>query len=51
VIVFANTPRAQVHALTDGHTVQLLPSAQDHKQLLDGDKGTAWAKNIKLVII
>jgi len=25
--------------ITDGHTVELLPAAQDHKRLLDGDRG------------
>ncbi len=25
--------------ITDGHTVELLPAAQDHKRLLEGDKG------------
>ena len=28
-----------VMAIVDGHTAALLPSAQDHKRLLDGDKG------------
>ena len=26
-------------AFTDGHTVRLMPPAQDHKRLLDGDRG------------
>jgi len=25
--------------ITDGHTVEILPAAQDHKRLLEGDKG------------
>ena len=28
-----------MHAFTDGRTVRLLPSAQDHKQVYDGDMG------------
>ncbi|MCQ4765722.1 phosphoribosylamine--glycine ligase, partial [Cloacibacillus evryensis] len=28
-----------VLALTDGKTVRILPSSQDHKRALDGDKG------------
>jgi phosphoribosylamine--glycine ligase len=30
---------ASVHAITDGKNVQLLPSAQDHKRIGDGDTG------------
>ena len=30
---------ASVLALTDGHTLILLPACQDHKRALDGDKG------------
>jgi phosphoribosylamine--glycine ligase len=30
---------ASVHAITDGERVQILPSAQDHKRIGDGDTG------------
>ncbi len=32
-------PEASVFALVDGRTIALLETAQDHKRLLDGDKG------------
>lgn len=32
-------PEASVFALTDGRTIVMLETAQDHKRLLDGDKG------------
>ncbi len=36
---FLRGEEVSVHAVTDGNTILLLPSAQDHKRLLDGDKG------------
>lgn len=32
-------PEVSVLAIVDGRTIMLLPPAQDHKRLLDGDKG------------
>lgn len=32
-------PEVSVHAITDGVTYRLLASAQDHKRVLDGDRG------------
>ncbi|MDI1289131.1 MAG: phosphoribosylamine--glycine ligase [bacterium] len=32
-------PEASVLAITDGHTIVSLPVCQDHKRLLDGDRG------------
>ena len=32
-------PEVSVFAVTDGHHFSLLPASQDHKRLLDGDKG------------
>ncbi len=32
-------PELSVLALTDGHTVGVMPPVQDHKRLLDGDRG------------
>lgn len=36
---FINGEEMTVLALTDGETVRVLPSSQDHKRALDGDKG------------
>ena len=36
---FLNGQEVSIHALCDGKTSILLPAAQDHKQIFDGDKG------------
>ncbi|MGI6443147.1 MAG: phosphoribosylamine--glycine ligase [Synergistaceae bacterium] len=36
---FVPGQEATVLALTDGKTIRVLPSSQDHKRILDGDKG------------
>jgi phosphoribosylamine--glycine ligase len=36
---FLRGEEVSVHAVTDGSTLLLLPPAQDHKRLLDGDRG------------
>jgi phosphoribosylamine---glycine ligase len=36
---FLRGEEVSVHALTDGSTLVLLPSAQDHKRVRDGDQG------------
>ena len=32
-------PEVSIFAISDGETLEILPSAQDHKRLLEGDKG------------
>ncbi len=32
-------PEVSIFALSDGETLEILPTAQDHKRLLDGDQG------------
>ncbi len=36
---FMRGEEASVHAITDGNTLFVLPTAQDHKAIFDGDKG------------
>src|SRR5437764_1159672 len=36
---FLRGEEVSVHAITDGDTLLVLPSAQDHKRLHDGDRG------------
>ncbi|OHA16676.1 MAG: phosphoribosylamine--glycine ligase [Candidatus Taylorbacteria bacterium RIFCSPLOWO2_12_FULL_43_20] len=36
---FVDGPEVSMHAISDGKTHKLFPSARDHKRLLDGDKG------------
>ncbi|MDA1193907.1 MAG: phosphoribosylamine--glycine ligase [Planctomycetota bacterium] len=36
---FLRGEEASVHAITDGDTLLMLPTAQDHKAIFDGDKG------------
>lgn len=36
---FLRGEEASVHAITDGETLYVLPTAQDHKAIFDGDKG------------
>lgn len=36
---FLDGQEASIHAITDGKTYRLLPSAQDHKRVGDGDSG------------
>ncbi|MEG1799319.1 MAG: hypothetical protein RR214_03970, partial [Synergistaceae bacterium] len=36
---FVKGQEMTVLALTDGKTIRVLPSSQDHKRALDGDKG------------
>jgi phosphoribosylamine--glycine ligase len=36
---FLEGQECSIHALVDGHSYLLFPSAQDHKRALDGDTG------------
>lgn len=36
---FVSGPEISIHALCDGRTCSLFPSVQDHKPVLDGDRG------------
>ena len=39
---FLNGQEVSIHALCDGKTSILLPTAQDHKPIFDGDKRAVW---------
>lgn len=39
VEAFLEGEEVSLLGITDGHTVELLPAAQDHKRLLEGDRG------------